>query len=136
MQDLIAGRIDYSCNIITSAYPQVRDHAIKSPALLSARRAPLLPDLPTAQEQGMAGFDAGSWNVIFFPKGTPEPIVRKLNAAVSTALDSPEIAKRLHAIGVDIPAKDRRTPAYAAKFVASEIHKYEAPIKASGIVIQ
>jgi tripartite-type tricarboxylate transporter receptor subunit TctC len=136
MQDMIAGRIDYACNIITSGYPQVRDNQVKSPALLSARRAPLLPDLPTAQEQGMTGFDAGSWNVIFFPKGTPEPIVRKLNAAVSQAMDSPETVKRLHAIGVDIPAIDRRTPAYAAKFVDGEIRKYERPIKASGIVIE
>jgi tripartite-type tricarboxylate transporter receptor subunit TctC len=136
MQDMIAGRIDYGCNIITSAYPQVRDQQIKAPALLAARRAPLLPDLPTAQEQGMAGFDAGSWNVIFFPKGAPEPIVHKLNAAVSEALDSPETVKRLHSIGIDIPAKERRTPAYAAQFVRDEIKKYEQPIKAAGIAIE
>jgi tripartite-type tricarboxylate transporter receptor subunit TctC len=136
MQDMIAGRIDYGCNIITSAYPQVRDQQIKAPALLAARRAPLLPDLPTAQEQGMAGFDAGSWNVIFFPKGTPGAIVRKLNAAVSEALDSPETIKRLHSIGIDIPAKERRTSAFAAQFVRDEIKKYEQPIKAAGISIE
>ena len=135
MQDIIAERIDYACNIITSAYPQVRDQVVKAPALLGAKRAPLLPDLATAQELGMAGFDAGSWNVIFLPKGTPEPIVRKLNAAMSEAMDSPETEKRLLAIGVDIPPKDRRSPAYAAGFVEQEIKKYEAPIKASGIVI-
>ena len=136
MQDMIAGRIDYNCKIITSAIPQVRDKQVKAPALLGAKRAPLLPDLATAQEQGMAGFDAGSWNVIFLPKGTPEPIVRKLNAAFSEAMDSPETAKRLLAIGIDIPPKDRRAPAYAASFVEQEIKKYEAPIKASGIVIE
>ena len=136
MQDIIAERIDYACNIITSAYPQVRDQVVKAPALLGAKRAPLLPDLATAQELGMAGFDAGSWNVIFLPKGTPEPIVRKLNAAMSEAMDSPETEKRLLAIGVDIPPKDRRSPAYAAGFVEQEIKKYEAPIKASGIVIE
>ena len=135
MQDMIAGRIDYGCNIITSAYPQVRDEVVKSLALLSATRAPLLPNLATAQEQGMAGFDAGSWNIVFLPKGTPQPIVRKLNAAMSEAMDSPDTVKRLLAIGVDIPAKDRRTPAYALDFVEQEIRKYEGPIKASGIVI-
>jgi len=108
---------------------------VKAPALLSAKRAPLLPDLATAQEQGMAGFDAGSWNVIFVPKGTPEPIVRKLNAAVSEAMDSPDTVKRMLAIGIDIPPRDRRSSAYAASFVGQEIQKYEAPIKASGIVI-
>jgi tripartite-type tricarboxylate transporter receptor subunit TctC len=136
MQDLIAGRIDYGCNIITSAYPQVRDQVVKAPALLGARRAPLLPDLATAQEQGMAGFDAGSWNVIFLPKGTPDPIVRKLNAAMSEAMESADTVKRLLAIGVDIPPKESRTAAYAAGFVEQEIKKYEAPIKASGIVIE
>lgn len=136
MQDLIAGRIDYSCNIITSAYPQVRDKAIKSPANLAGKRAPLLPDLATAQEQGLSRFDAGSWNVVFLPKGTPEPIVRKLNAAMSEALNSPETIKRLLALGIDIADKDRRGPAYAAKFVQSEIKKYEAPIKAAGLVIE
>jgi tripartite-type tricarboxylate transporter receptor subunit TctC len=135
MQDIIAGRIDYGCNIITSGYPQVRDQVVKAPALLSAKRAPLLPELATAQEQGMAGFDAGSWNVIFLPKGTPEPIVRKLNAAVSEAMDSPDTVKRMLAIGIDIPPRDRRSPAHAASFVGQEIQKYEAPIKASGIVI-
>jgi tripartite-type tricarboxylate transporter receptor subunit TctC len=136
MQDMIAGRIDFSCNIITSAFPQIRDQTIKAQSLLGAKRAALLPDLATAHEQGLANFDAGSWNVIFVPKGTPGPIVAKLNAAVSEALDSPETAKRLNAIGAEIPAKDRRTPAYAAGFVEKEIKKYEAPIKAAGIVIE
>jgi tripartite-type tricarboxylate transporter receptor subunit TctC len=136
MQDLVAGRIDYGCNIITSAYPQVRDQQIKAPALLSSKRAPLLPNLATAQEQGMAGFDAGSWNVVFFPKGTPEPIIRRLNAAISEALDTPATRERLHGIGIDIPTADRRTPTSAAKFVESEVKKYEGPIKAAGIVIE
>jgi tripartite-type tricarboxylate transporter receptor subunit TctC len=135
MQDMLAGRIDYSCNIITSAYPQVRDKAIKAQTLLGAKRAELLPDLATAHEQGMGDFDAGSWNVIFLPKGTPAAIIARLNAAVSEAMDSPETEKRLRAIGVEIPAKDRRTPAYAASFVEKEIKKYEAPIKAAGIMI-
>ena len=136
MQDLIASRIDYNCQIITSASPQVRDKQVKAPALLGAKRAPLLPDLATAQEQGLAGFDAGSWNIVFLPKGTPEPIVRKLNAALSEAMDSPETTKRLLSIGVDIPPKDCRASTYAASFVEQEIKKYEAPIKASGIVIE
>jgi tripartite-type tricarboxylate transporter receptor subunit TctC len=136
MQDLIAGRIDYSCNIITSAFPQVRDKLIQALANLGGARAPLLPELATSQEQGMAGFNAGSWNVVFLPKGTPEPIVRKLNAALGEALDSPDTAKRLLAQGIAIPGKDRRSPAYAGRFVESEIKKYEGPIKAAGLVIE
>jgi tripartite-type tricarboxylate transporter receptor subunit TctC len=136
MQDLVAGRIDYTCNIITSALPQVKQGQIKAMANLSPKRAPLLPDLRTSQEQGLAGFDAATWNMVLLPKGTPGPIVLKLNAAISEAMDSPETQKRLWSQGIDIPSKDRRTPAYAAKFVQSEIKKYEAPIKASGLVIE
>ena len=115
----------------------MRDKLIKALANLGAKRAPLLPDLATAQEQGMAGFDAGSWNVVFLPKGTP----RADRAASSTRPSArrwttPATRERLHKLGIDIPAKDRRSPAYAAKFVQSEIKKYEGPIKAAGIVIE
>jgi len=136
MQDLVAGRIDYTCNIITSALPNVQSGQIKALATLAPRRTPLLPDLPTSQEQGLANFDAGTWNMVLLPKGTPTAIVQKLNAALSTALDQPATRERLAKIGLDIPAKERRTPAYAAEFMASEIKKYEGPIKAAGIVIE
>jgi tripartite-type tricarboxylate transporter receptor subunit TctC len=135
MQDLIAGRIDYTCQIITTAAPHVRNHQVKAAALLGATRAALLPDLATAGEQGLTGFDAGSWNIIFLPKGTPAPIVQKLNTAVSEAMDAADIRKRLLSIGIDIPPKEHRTPAYAADFQKREIKKYEGPIKASGLVI-
>jgi tripartite-type tricarboxylate transporter receptor subunit TctC len=136
MQDLVAGRIDYTCNIITSALPQVQQNQIKAMANLSPKRAPLLPELKTSQEQGLANFDASTWNMVLFPRNTPEPIVRKLNAAFSEAMDSPETHKRLLSQGIDVPAKERRTPAYAASFLRNEIKKYEGPIRASGIVIE
>ena len=111
MQDLIAGRIDYSCNIITSAYPAGARQADQGAgATCRRKRAPLLPDLATAQEQGMAGFDAGSWNVVFLPKGTPEPIVSKLNAAFSQALDTPATASGCTSSASTFRDKDRRTP--------------------------
>jgi len=72
---------------------------------------------------------------VFLPKGTPEPIVRRLNAAFSDALDTPTAIEQLHKIGIDIAPKERRDPAYAGRFVASEIEKYAGPIKASGIAI-
>jgi tripartite-type tricarboxylate transporter receptor subunit TctC len=136
MQGLVAGRIDYTCNIITSALPQVLQNQIKAMANLSPKRTPLLPDLKTSQEQGLANFDASTWNMVLLPKGTPEPIVSKLNAAMSEAMDSPETVKRLLSQGIEIPARERRTPAYAANFLRSEIKKYEDPIKASGILIE
>ena len=136
MQDLVAGRIDYTCNIITSARPNVKSNQIKAMANLAPKRTPLLPELKTSQEQGLDNFDATTWNMVLLPKGTPAPIVQKLNAALSQALDTPATKERLLNIGLDIPAADKRSPEYATKFVESEIRKYEGPIKAAGIVIE
>ncbi len=136
MQDLVAGRIDYTCNIITSALPQVKENLIKAMANLSPKRTPLLPDLKTSQEQGLTGFDASTWNMVLLPKGTPGPIVQRLNTALGEALDTPTTRDRLLAIGLDVPAKERRTAAYASEFVRSEVKKYEGPIKASGLAIE
>jgi tripartite-type tricarboxylate transporter receptor subunit TctC len=136
MQDLVAGRIDYTCNIITSALPNVKSNQIKAMANLAPKRAALLPDLQTSQEQGLEKFDATTWNMVLLPKGTPAPIVQKLNAALSQSLDTPVTKERLLNIGLDIPAPERRSPEFAATFVESEIKKYEGPIKAAGIVIE
>jgi tripartite-type tricarboxylate transporter receptor subunit TctC len=136
MQDLVAGRIDYTCNIITSALPNVKSSQIKAMANLAPKRTALLPDLRTSQEQGLENFDATTWNMVLLPKGTPAPIVQKLNAALAQALDTPATKERLLNIGLDIPTAEKRSPEYAAKFIESEIRKYEGPIKAAGIVIE
>ncbi|HEY5964312.1 MAG TPA: tripartite tricarboxylate transporter substrate binding protein [Xanthobacteraceae bacterium] len=136
MQDLVAGRIDYTCNIITSALPNVKSNQIKAVANLAPKRTPLLPELRTSLEQGLDNFDATTWNMVLLPKGTPAPIVQKLNAALGQALDTPTTKERLLNIGLDIPPPEKRSPEYATKFVESEIRKYEGPIMAAGIVIE
>jgi tripartite-type tricarboxylate transporter receptor subunit TctC len=132
MQDLIAGRIDYVCTIITTGAPQVEGGLVKGIAITTKERSPLLPNLPTAQEQGLKDFEAYTWNAFFFPKGTPEPIVRKLNAATVEAMNTPIVQQRLRDIGATIVAPERRSSEYLGKFVAGEIEKWAAPIKASG----
>ena len=136
MQDLIGGRIDYICNIITTALPQIEAHQVKAITLTTHERSPLLPDLATAQEQGLKGFEAYSWDAIFLPKGTPEPIVRRLNAATLTTLETPIVQQRLREIGATVVSPERRTPEYLSKFVASEIEKWAGPIKASGVSVE
>jgi tripartite-type tricarboxylate transporter receptor subunit TctC len=135
MQDLIAGRIDYVCNIITTALPEIQAGLVKAITITTKERSPLLPDLPTAQEQGLAGFDAYTWDALFLPKGTPDAIVRKLNAATSETLNTPIVRQRLNEIGASIVAPERRSSEYLGKFVASEIEKWAGPIKASGVAI-
>jgi tripartite-type tricarboxylate transporter receptor subunit TctC len=132
MSDLQAGRIDYLCEIITTAKPQIDGGAVKAIALMTKTRSPALPDLPTAAEQGLENAEAYTWNAIFLPKNAPESVVTKLNGAVLEAMHSPLVKERLAGLGAQIVSDDRATPAYLGQFVKSEIEKWAGPIKASG----
>jgi tripartite-type tricarboxylate transporter receptor subunit TctC len=132
MQDLMGGRIDYICDVISTALPLIRSKSAKAIALLSPRRNPVLPELATADEQGLAGFDADAWNAFFLPRGTPGPIVRRLAKATSDALDLPWVRERLEGLGLNVPPPERRSPEYLAKLVPSELAKWAGPVKASG----
>jgi tripartite-type tricarboxylate transporter receptor subunit TctC len=135
MQDLHAGRIDFLCEIINTAKPQIDAGVIKALAIMTKERSPVLPNLPTGLEQGVEGLEAYTWTAIFMPKGAPENAVKKLNAAMSQALDTPSVRERLEGMGVTLPGADRRSPEYMAQFVRSEIKKWEVPIKESGAQI-
>jgi tripartite-type tricarboxylate transporter receptor subunit TctC len=133
LQDVMAGRIDYDCPSLPLALPQIAAKSIKPIAILSKNRSSILPELPSADEQGLTGFDVPSWYALFLPTATPPVIVQKLNRATVAALDVPAIQQRLQQVGGDVIVPERRTPEYLAQFLASEIKKWEAPIKASGI---
>jgi tripartite-type tricarboxylate transporter receptor subunit TctC len=133
--DLIGGQIDYMCSNIGGSLPLILGKKVKAIAMLSRDRSPLMPDLPTAHEQGLLAFDVGTWNAFFLPKGAPPEVVKKLNDATSQALDAPAIKGRLHEIGVTAVAPERRSPEYLAKFVVNEIARWEGPIKANGLQV-
>jgi len=105
---------------------------IKAVATLSRSRSPLMPDLPTAHEQGLIDFDVVTWNAFFLPKGAPLEIVKKLNAATSQAMDTPAITNRMHELGITGVALERRSPEYLATFVVDETARWAGPIKANG----
>src|SRR5262245_23244991 len=132
MQDLIGGRIDYIAEQISTALPQIQGDAVKGIATLGLDRAPGLENLPTAQEMGLQGLDCSSWSSLSLPKGTPAEIVQRLAKASNEAVETPAVRERYKAIGVTIPAPERRTPEYLTKFVPSEIERWAGPIKASG----
>ena len=96
-----------------------------------SERSTVLPDVPTAREQGL-DFEVNTWQGLFLPKGVPEPIVRRLNEALSSALDMPAVRTRFAEIGEEVAAPDRRSPEYFAQFVAKEIERWSGPIRASG----
>jgi len=134
MQDLISGRVDYLCDIITTAKPQIDAGTVKPIAILTKARSKALPDVPTAIEQGF-DVEAYTWNAFFLPKGTPEAIVQKLNHATVEAMKTPSVREKLESAGLQFVSDDRTTPEYLAQFVQSEIAKWAVPIKAGGISV-
>ncbi len=133
MQDLIGERIDYMCDTIQTGATQAKSSTVKGIAVMSAKRVPIIADLATTGEQGLAGVEATVWNAFFLPKGTPEPIVRRLNKAMSDTLDDPATRKRLEAFGLEIVPPEQRTPEYLARFLPEEIARWGKVIKAAGI---
>ncbi len=132
MQDLQGGRIDFLCEIISTAKPQIDGGTVKAIAIMTKDRSPALPSLPTAEEQGTKGMEAYTWNAIFLPKGTPEPIVKKLADAANQAMETPSVKEKLAALGAMVVVPDRRSPEYLKKFVNEEIVKWREPILKSG----
>ncbi len=135
MQDLQGGRIDYLCEIMSTAKPQIDGGTVKPIAMLTKDRSPALPKVPTAVEQGL-DVQAYTWNAIFLPKNAPAAIVNKLHDAALEAMHTPAVKERLASLGAMIVSDDRATPQYLAGFVKSEIEKWAAPIKASGASVE
>jgi len=133
MSDMIGGQIQYMCSNAPGAVPQIQGGSVKAIALLQRERSPLMPDLPTAHEQGLPDFEAISWSGLFLPKGTPAPIVTKLNLALGEAIDSKAVQDRMHDLGTTLVDAPRRSPAYLHTLVEREIAKWGPPIKAAGI---
>jgi len=135
MQDLIAGRIDYFCTLSGTVASQIEGKLVKPIANLSRERSPMLPALATAQEQGLKDFDASTWFGFFVPQNTPAAVIQKLHDATVEAMETPSVQERLKEVGAMTVAPERRSPAYLQQFVASEIEKNAAPLKAAGISI-
>jgi tripartite-type tricarboxylate transporter receptor subunit TctC len=130
--DLIGGRVDYVCNILSTAVSPVEAGQVKPLATLSRERPPVMPKLATAHEQGLANFDAYTWNAIFLPKGAPPELVGKFNAALAKVMDNPAFRAKLEPLGLFVVPPARRGADYLGTFVAAEIEKWAGPIKASG----
>ena len=135
-QDLIAGRMDYQCPLPGTMIPLIQTNKLKGIATLGKGRLAALPNLASAHEQGLTDFEAPNWYGFFMPKGTPEPSIRKLNAAAIATLDTPSVQQRLGAVAATVVAPERRSPEYLRKFVNSEIEKWAVPIRMSGTLIE
>ena len=136
MQDLIGGRIDYFCTLTGTAVPQILSNTIKAIGVFTRDRAPMLPNVPSAAEQGFTAFEASTWFGFFLPKGTPDPIVQKLRAATVEAMETKSVQDQLLGSGAIVVAPERRSTEYLKRYVPAEIEKNAAPIKAAGVSME
>jgi tripartite-type tricarboxylate transporter receptor subunit TctC len=134
MTDLIGGQVDLMCDQTTNTTPQIEGGKVKAFAVTTAKRltTPVLAKLPTLDESGMKGFNVSIWHGLYAPKGTPKPVVDKLNAALKTALKDADFIKRQEALGAVVVSDNRTEPAEHRKWVESEIAKWGPVIKAAG----
>jgi tripartite-type tricarboxylate transporter receptor subunit TctC len=133
MQDLIGGRIDYMCDTIQTGAAQVKGGTVKGIAVMSPTRVPIVADLATTSEQGLPGVEATVWNAFFLPKGTPQPIVRKMNKALGDMMTRPDLREKLEALGLSIVPPEQRTPEYLARFLPEETERWGKVIRAGSI---
>lgn len=129
MNALVAGQVDYMCDQIVNAVPQINAGTIKAYAIATPERNPSLPNVPTTVEAGLPKFQAQAWNAMFAPKGTSPAIVASLNAAAVKALDDETVRKRLLELGSVIPRPAERTPESLATLVKNEIAKWTPVLK-------
>jgi tripartite-type tricarboxylate transporter receptor subunit TctC len=136
LQDLEGGRIDYICDIITTAKPPIDSGTVKGLAIFDTKRSPALPNVPTAAEQGTPNIVAYTWNAIFLPKNAPPAVVKKLHDAALAAMHTPAVHDRLTGLGAEIVSDQDATPQHLGDLVKSEIAKWAVPIKASGVTVE
>ena len=133
MQDVLGGQIPMMFINQDTALPHLKVSKLRALAVTSLQRNPLFPDVPTIAETGIKGYEALSWSGLSAIKGTPQPIVDKLEAAMKKIMNSPEIRQRMESIGFIVP--EQGGAAYT-KFVKSEIELWTHVIKTAGIKAQ
>src|SRR5205085_7794616 len=133
MGDLVGGQISMAFDATPTAMPQAKSGSIRALGAGMAERIKQMPEMPTLQEQGLKGFECYTWNAILAPAGTPGPIVEKLAGAIKTALDDPNVLKRLEEAGVE-PTLGRG-PKETAAVINAELAKRAPIIQLSGAVV-
>lgn len=131
--DLIAGRTILYIDTITAIQGQVKGGNVRAVAVSTIKRTPAMPDVPTADEQGLKGYDANTNGGFLAPAGTPKAIITKLNAEINAALKLPEVRSKLENAGIDVQGG---TPQEYAALIKSDLAKWEKVVKAAGIPME
>ena len=133
MNALLGGQVDLLCDQTTQTVPMIKDGRVKVYGVTSLNRLSALPNVPTLNEQGLKGFEVKVWHGMYAPKGTPAPVLEKINAALRAAMQDPMVKQRLADLSSDIPPMDKITPAGLKTHLEAEINKWGPVIKKAGI---
>ena len=132
MNALLGGQVDILCDQTTQTIPQIKAGSVKFYGVTTKNRIKALPDAPTLHEQGLKDFEVVVWHGIYAPKGTPKPIIDRMNAAVRTALKDPDVGKRMADLGAEIVPESKLSPEGLQTWLKSEIDKWGPVIRATG----
>ncbi len=134
LNDLMGGQVDLLCDQTTQTVPGIKDgNRVKVFGVTTPKRLPSLPDVPTLDEQGLKGFDVRVWHGVYAPKGTPKPVIDRLNAALRVALQDDMVKHRIADLSAEIVPMEKVTPEALRTHLASEVDKWGKVIRAAGI---
>ena len=136
MQELVAGRLDFIISDQVTALPQISTGAVKAYAVTAKTRLASAPHIPTVDDAGLPTFHTSVWNAIWAPKGTPQPVIVKLNSAIIESLDDAALRARLDQLGEMIVPREQQTPEVLATLLRADTEKWRPIIKAAGIKAQ
>lgn len=128
--DIIGGQVDMIIDPLLSSAQQIKAGKLRALAVTTAKRSPLVPDLPTLAESGVAGYDFSAWFMLLAPSGVPDPIVKKINDEVTRIMATPETREKYTSLGAE---PGHGTPQELQAFISAEIKRYAAVVKASGM---
>ena len=133
MNALLGSQVDLLCDQTTQTVPLIKDGRVKVFGVTTTRRLDVLPNVPTLDEQGLKGFEVKVWHGMYAPKGTPQPAIEKLNAALRTAMQDPDVKRRLADLSSDIAPMDKITPQGLKTHLEAEINKWGPVIRKAGV---
>ena len=133
LTDLLGGQVDLLCDQTTQTIPYIKDGRVKAFGTTTMKRLPAIPNVPTLNEQGLKGFEVKVWHGVYAPKGTPQPVLDKLNAALKKALNTPDVQKRLNDANIDIVPADKMSAKGLKDHLEKEINVWGPVIRKANI---
>ncbi len=133
MNALLGGQVDMLCDQTTQTVPLIKDGRVKIYGVTTLNRLSALPNVPTLNEQGLRGFEVKVWHGMYAPKGTPAPVLEKINAALRSAMQDPMVKQRLADLSSDIAPMEKISAVGLKTHLEAEIAKWAPVIKKAGI---